>query len=140
MRLHFTALLQMHLTQINLRDHHHPILYERFDETGPMLQFALRQTLIALVLVAPALAAPKAEQRGKAFAKANCARCHAIDRVSKSPHEFAPPFRTLHQRYPIETLGEALAEGIYTGHTDMPAFELNPNQIHDLLSFLKTLE
>ena len=41
---------------------------------------------------------------------------------------------------PIETLGEALAEGIYTGHAEMPAFELTPDQIHDLLSYLKTLE
>jgi mono/diheme cytochrome c family protein len=37
-------------------------------------------------------------------------------------------------------LEEALAEGINTGHADMPAFELSPNQIHDLLSYLKTLE
>src|SRR6059058_2150250 len=105
-----------------------------------MLRCALRQGLIALLLISPALAASKAEQRGKAFARASCARCHAIDRVSESRLKIAPPFRTLHQRYPIETLGEALAEGIYTGHADMPAFELNPDQIHDLLSYLKTLE
>jgi len=105
-----------------------------------MLQFIFRQAVIALILVTPALAASKAELRGKAFARAHCARCHAIDRVSESRREAAPPFRTLHLRYPIETLGEALAEGIYTGHPDMPAFELNPDQIHDLLSYLKTLE
>ncbi|KYK49010.1 MULTISPECIES: cytochrome c [Bradyrhizobium] len=105
-----------------------------------MLQSALRHGLIGLLLVTPALAAPTAEQRGKAFARANCARCHAIDRVSKSPVEIAPPLRTLHRRYPIDSLGEALAEGIYTGHADMPVFELNPDQIHDLLSYLKTLE
>lgn len=105
-----------------------------------MLQGALRHGLIGLLLMTPALAAPTAEQRGKAFARANCARCHAIDRVSRSLLEGAPPLRTLHRRYPIETLGEALAEGIYTGHADMPAFELNPDQIHDLLSYLKTLE
>jgi mono/diheme cytochrome c family protein len=105
-----------------------------------MLRFPLLQTLVALLLVTPAAAASKAEQRGKAFARANCARCHAIDRVSESPLKMAPPFRTLHQRYPVETLGEALAEGIYTGHAAMPAFELNPDQIHDLLSYLKTLE
>ncbi|WP_298243686.1 cytochrome c [uncultured Bradyrhizobium sp.] len=105
-----------------------------------MLQGALRHGLIGLLLMTPALAAPTAEQRGKAFAKANCARCHAIDRASRSPLKGAPPLRTLHQRYPIETLGEALAEGIYTGHADMPAFELSPDQIHDLLSYLKTLE
>ncbi len=105
-----------------------------------MLQLVLRQSLIALLLVTPVSAATKAEQRGKAYARANCARCHAIDRVSASPLSIAPPFRTLHKRYPIEALGEALAEGIYTGHADMPAFELNPDQIHDLLSYLKTLE
>lgn len=105
-----------------------------------MLQSALRHGLIGLLLTTPALAAPTAEQRGKAFARANCARCHAIDRVSKSPVEIAPPLRTLHRRYPIDSLGEALAEGISTGHADMPVFELDPDQIHDLLSYLKTLE
>lgn len=105
-----------------------------------MLPSVLRHSLVALLLTSPALAATKAEQRGKAYARANCARCHAVDRTSQSPLKTAPPFRTLHQRYPIETLGEALAEGIYTGHADMPAFELNPDQIHDLLSYLKTLE
>jgi mono/diheme cytochrome c family protein len=105
-----------------------------------MLQSALRQVLIALLLVTPALAASKAALRGQAYAKANCSRCHAIDRRSESPLGAAPPFRTLHKRYPVETLGEALAEGIYTGHAEMPAFELNPEEIHDLLSYLKTLE
>jgi mono/diheme cytochrome c family protein len=97
--------------------------------------------LATAVLGRPAMAATSSPiQRGKAFARANCARCHAVDRVSESPLKIAPPFRTLHLRYPIETLGEALAEGIYTGHADMPAFELDPEQIHDLLSYLKTLE
>ena len=105
-----------------------------------MLHTALRHGLIWLFLITPALAAPTAEQRGKAYARANCARCHAIDRRSESPLKIAPPFRTLHQRYAIDSLEEALAEGIYTGHADMPAFELEPDQIHDLLSYLKTLE
>jgi hypothetical protein len=35
---------------------------------------------------------------------------------------------------------EALAEGINTGHAAMPEFVLDPDQIHDLLSYLKTLE
>jgi cytochrome c len=84
--------------------------------------------------------ASPAEQRGKTFALNNCARCHSIDRVTESPLKIAPPFRTLHSRYPIETLQEALAEGIETGHPTMPAFQLDPDQIHDLLAFLKTLE
>jgi cytochrome c len=105
-----------------------------------MLRSSLRQTLVALMLTTPALAASPAEQRGKTFALNNCARCHSIDRVTESPLKIAPPFRTLHLRYPIENLGEALAEGISTGHPTMPEAPLDPDQIHDLLSYLKTLE
>jgi mono/diheme cytochrome c family protein len=105
-----------------------------------MLQFALRQALVTLMLITPALAASPAEQRGKTFALTNCARCHSIDRVTQSPLKIAPPFRTLHNRYPVETLAEALAEGINTGHPTMPEFRLEPDQINDLLSYLKTLE
>ena len=105
-----------------------------------MLRFAPRQTLIMLMLATPALAASPAEQRGKTFALTNCARCHSIDAVTKSPLKIAPPFRTLHLRYPVETLAEAFAEGIETGHPTMPAFQLDPDQINDLLSYLKSLE
>lgn len=80
------------------------------------------------------------EQRGRAFALANCARCHAVDKVSASPLSLAPPFRTLHRRYPVETLDEALAEGIVTGHPNMPEFRLEPDQIGDFIAFLKWLE
>ena len=105
-----------------------------------MLRFALRQALVTLALMTPALAAPSDVQRGKAYASRHCGRCHSIDLVSKSPLKAAPPFRTLHNRYPVETLAESLAEGISTGHPAMPEVELNPDQIHDLLTFLKSLE
>ena len=105
-----------------------------------MLRFAQHQILVTLILMTPALAASPAEQRGKTFALTKCARCHSIDRVTESPLRIAPQFRTLHKRYPIESLAEALAEGIETGHPTMPAFQLEPDQINDLLSFLKTLE
>ena len=95
---------------------------------------------IASLWMTAAVAGTPAEQRGKTFALTNCARCHSIDRATPSPLKIAPPFRTLHQRYPIESLAEALAEGIVTGHPTMPEFRLEPDQIHDLLSFLKTLE
>jgi mono/diheme cytochrome c family protein len=79
-------------------------------------------------------------QRGRTFAQANCASCHAIDKVNTSPLKIAPEFRTLHLRYPVENLQEALAEGIRTGHPTMPAFRLDPGQISDFISYLKTLE
>ena len=78
--------------------------------------------------------------QGKRLALTYCARCHAIDKVSQSPLKIAPPFRTLHERYPVETLEEALAEGIVTGHPAMPEFRFEGDQIGDFIAFLKTLE
>ena len=105
-----------------------------------MIERILSPLALALITLTPAAAASPQEQRGKTFAMNNCAKCHSIDKVSASPLKIAPPFRTLHKRYPIETIGEALAEGIYTGHPTMPAFQLDPDQIGDLLAYLKTLE
>ena len=95
---------------------------------------------LTLITLTPAMAASPQQQRGKTFAINNCAKCHAIDKVSPSPLKIAPPFRTLHTRYPVESLAEALAEGIQTGHPTMPEFQLDPDQIGDLLAYLKTLE
>lgn len=102
----------------------------------------LASILVALstATAASAQSTSPSEQRGRTFAATNCARCHSIDRVGPSPLAVAPPFRELHKRYPIETLSEAFAEGIYTGHPTMPAFQLDADQINDLLSFLKSLE
>ena len=105
-----------------------------------MMRRILGSLALTLVMSTLAMAASPDQQRGKTFALNNCARCHAIDRVSQSPLKIAPPFRNLHKRYPIETLAESLAEGIQTGHPTMPEFRLDPDQIHDLLSYLKTLE
>jgi cytochrome c len=104
------------------------------------MKVRLYQLGFVLFILTPALAASPSEQRGRTFALSNCARCHSIDKVSPSPLKIAPPFRNLHKRYPIETLAESLAEGIRTGHPTMPEFRLDPDQIHDLLSYLKTLE
>jgi len=88
----------------------------------------------------PAVADNESVRRGKAFAQANCARCHSIDRTTRSPRTAAPPFRTLHKRYPVETLEDALGEGMSTGHLRMPEFRLDPGQVGDFISFLKSLE
>ena len=59
-------------------------------------------------------------ERGEVIAQKNCARCHAIGEAGASPMGLAPQFRDLSKRYPIETLEEALAEGIVVGHPAMP--------------------
>ncbi|MGJ5178279.1 c-type cytochrome [Bradyrhizobium oligotrophicum] len=105
-----------------------------------MQRSAFCTLILFLSLTDPSYAGSTPEQRGRAYARNNCARCHAIGRTGDSPFKPAPPFRTLHLHYPIETLGEALAEGIVTGHPAMPQFELAPAEINDLLSYLKSLE
>jgi cytochrome c len=79
-------------------------------------------------------------QRGQTFAQTNCSQCHAIGRFGESPIPEAPPFRTLHTRYPVEDLAEAFAEGITTGHPSMPQFQLDPAQINDLLAYLTSIQ
>ena len=77
------------------------------------------------------------EQRGQTFVRANCSTCHATDKVSASPLKIAPPFRELHLRYPVESLQEALVEGIRTGHANMPEFRLDAGQASDVIAFSK---
>ena len=100
---------------------------------------SLALAVSALAAVSPCRAEPNV-LAGKAFAQANCSNCHSIDKVTRSTLAIAPPFRTLHERYPVESLEEALGEGIRTGHPSMPEFRLDPGQVGDFISFLKSLE
>ena len=94
--------------------------------------------LIAASSNVPSIAANV--EQGKRLALTYCAKCHAIDKVSPSPLRIAPPFRTLHERYPVGMLEESLAEGIVTGHPAMPQFRFEGDQVGDFIAFLKTLE
>ncbi|HWP27058.1 MAG TPA: cytochrome c [Xanthobacteraceae bacterium] len=104
--------------------------------------FACLAALAAASVAQPAAAQglSPAAQRGLTLIRAHCAGCHAIDQVSESPLKIAPPFRTLHTKYPIETLRLPLREGVVTGHPTMPVFRLDSDQVEDILAYLKTLE
>lgn len=106
-----------------------------------MIRFLVAVTICNLIFVASAYAQMDArQQRGLTFARTNCAGCHSIDKEGASPLRLAPPFRELHKLYPVESLEEALGEGIVTGHPNMPEFRLDPGQVGDLISYLKWLE
>jgi len=108
---------------------------------SPIRPSAARGVLLtAALLSSVAQAAAENPEQGKRLALTYCSRCHAIDKVSPSPLKIAPPFRTLHERYPVEMLQEALAEGIVTGHPTMPQFAFDADQVGDFIAFLKTLE
>ena len=77
---------------------------------------------------------------GKKIAERSCARCHAIGRMGESSVGTAPAFRTLTQKWPLENLAEALAEGIVTGHPGMPVIFLSPSEIDNLLGWLESVQ
>ncbi|MBL8564474.1 MAG: cytochrome c [Hyphomicrobiaceae bacterium] len=81
----------------------------------------------------------KLAEVGRAIAREHCSRCHAIGPDDKSPHDKAPPFRDVVVRYPSEDLAEALAEGIVSGHPDMPVFVFEGPQIEGFIAYLDSL-
>jgi len=93
----------------------------------------------ALLSAAPGAAETQEVQQGRRFVQDNCAACHAIGPEGDSPVAAAPPLRELGRRYPIDGLAEAFAEGIVTGHPDMPEFALDPDTLSALLAYLKSL-
>jgi len=108
----------------------------------PQFRSAVIGGVVALLVASfgadPSWASSPAQ--GKRLALTYCAKCHSIDKVTPSPLKIAPAFRTLHERYPVETLQEALAEGIVTGHPTMPEFRFDADQVGDFIAYLKTLE
>jgi mono/diheme cytochrome c family protein len=97
---------------------------------------------LAATITAPGAAAQDAAiiADGRALLEANCSRCHAIDWEGTSPHPEAPVFRTLSERYPVSALQESLAEGIMTGHPDMPEFTAEPVQIAAIIAYLESIQ
>jgi cytochrome c len=92
---------------------------------------------------APSLSAQESSapvKRGEALLSRNCARCHATGTAGVSPHPEAPPFRTLSRRYPVEGLAEALAEGLFVGHPDMPQFAFEPRDVGAIIAYLKSIQ
>jgi cytochrome c len=79
-------------------------------------------------------------KRGETLLTRNCSRCHATGSAGLSPHPEAPPFRTLSRRYPIEGLGEALAEGLFVGHPDMPQFTFEARDVGAIIAYLKSIQ
>jgi cytochrome c len=81
--------------------------------------------------------------KGAAILDANCASCHAVGPSGASPVATAPAFRTLAQRYPVESLEEALAEGIMVGHqgiVQMPEFMFEAEEIGHIVAYLQSIQ
>lgn len=103
----------------------------------------VRLAALALsVMASPTFAETDYERimHGKQLVEANCSKCHGVSMKDKSSHEKAPVFRSLAKRYPIEALEEAFAEGIYTGHPDMPEFAATPEQVAAIVAYISSIQ
>lgn len=78
--------------------------------------------------------------RGQQITAGTCASCHAIGPAGDSPMSAATPLRVIVQRYPLDQLEEAFAEGLVTGHPAMPEFVFRAGEIDDLMAYLQTLK
>jgi len=93
-----------------------------------------------IVQSARAAADPAQLKRGEELLQRDCSRCHAVGRTGESPHKGAPAFRNLSKRYPIQSLEEALAEGIVSGHPDMPEFSFDAADVGAIIAYLKSIQ
>lgn len=77
---------------------------------------------------------------GRELVETHCSSCHATGVTGDSPAPEAPTFRTLSRHYRVDTLEEALAEGITVGHPAMPQFEFAPQDVSDIVSYLQSIQ
>lgn len=116
------------------------------------LRFAAPVLAVAAGAAAGAFARETgAELGGRRIAETYCAQCHALG-SGPSPLAEAPPFATLHLRYPKDGgLRGLLSEGMIAPtvppeegqprmHPRMPQAHLDEDQVADLIAFLKAVQ
>lgn len=108
--------------------------------------FAVATMAVTMLGASPAGAgegsasASNAVAMGRRLAARDCGGCHATGRTDASRFPGAPLFRDLSRRYPVSTLGEALAEGISVGHPAMPQRAYPAAEVAALIAYLEDLQ
>ncbi|CAN5851361.1 hypothetical protein BH11PSE1_BH11PSE1_03020 [soil metagenome] len=105
-----------------------------------MLSAMLGGALIAAQALAQDVATDASADRGRDLVLKHCSRCHSLAATGPSSEPTAPPFRDLYKRYPVENLGEALAEGILVGHPQMPEFKFAPDDVTAVIDYLNRIQ
>jgi mono/diheme cytochrome c family protein len=115
-------------------------------------RLALLALLGAALAAEPAMAGETQKQeQGRRIAEARCGQCHALG-YGPSPLKDAPPFATLHRRYPDggglkDLLGEGMIapatppeEGQPRMHPRMPQARLDDDELSALIAFLSAAQ
>lgn len=95
---------------------------------------------VASLLAAGRGAAAQDIGHGELLVQANCSSCHAIGATGESPNTKAPPFRTLSQRFDVDTIDEMLLVKASPAHTDMPTFEITREQATDIAAYIASVQ
>ena len=116
----------------------------------PALCLALLVTAASTLPTAAAEPPSATLAYGRRIADRACGGCHATG-DGASPLTDAPPFRTLHRRYPAGGLAQLLDEGMLPpttmqeegsrpSHPRMPVATLDPDEVSALTAYLRSLE
>ena len=94
-----------------------------------------------LIAATPALAAesPLVVARGREIARTRCSACHAVGWQGESPKRDAPPFRRLHENYPVADLIGALSQGAPPSRPGMHRFRLGVSDARALTAYIQSL-
>lgn len=109
----------------------------------PSSRRAWRVGLLAAVLAvmgSSATAQRLSERRGEELVERHCGGCHATGAKGASRLPAAPPLRELYRRYEPDSLAEALAEGILTGHPAMPEFRFEAPDVRAIILYLNAIQ
>ena len=100
--------------------------------------FRVAFAILAICVVSAEAQSP--ETLGEDVLRRHCAMCHATGRSGTSPEPKAPPFRTLHQRVPLESLELLLGNGLLSGHPQMPAFLFQQQDVSAMMRHLRSIQ
>lgn len=104
-----------------------------------MLRGFLSIFLFTVAGSATAWAEPGATQRGLAYAKNNCAECHAVEKENGfSPEPSAPTFDAIANTPGVSWI--ALTAWLQTSHETMPDFIIPPHDREDIIAYILSLK
>ena len=99
--------------------------------------------LIVLLVIASSAKAHALDgglRHGKALLMRMCSECHAVGETGRSPHPYAPAFRTFsEEKLYDEDFRQRLQNGLSTMHPDMPTFHFGEQDAQDAVDYLKWL-
>jgi mono/diheme cytochrome c family protein len=102
----------------------------------------MRLAILTLLLLFASLSGVAAQQegdpqKGAAYAKQNCANCHAIANEKASPVPTAPCFKRLASTSSMTAM--ALMVWLQTSHPTMPNIIIEPNAIRNVVAYILSL-